>query len=75
MKVTIEITGMHCDHCVRAVEGSLGGVPGVESCRVEVGLAEVTVDAAAVDKADLIAAIRDAGRFEIAGFTSSPVES
>jgi copper chaperone len=35
--VKLQVTGMSCEHCVRAVEKALKGVPGVESV-VEVSL-------------------------------------
>ena len=43
MRHQIEIEGMSCDHCVRAVERALRAVSGVE--RVEVELGRATVEA------------------------------
>ncbi|GAE24495.1 copper(I) chaperone CopZ [Halalkalibacter wakoensis JCM 9140] len=40
-KATIQVKGMSCNHCVSAVEGSVGKLKGVRS--VEVNLAEGTV--------------------------------
>jgi copper chaperone len=41
-KVTLNVLGMSCDHCVRAVEGSVGELSGVNS--VKVNLKSKTVD-------------------------------
>ena len=42
--MTVEIDGMSCDHCVRAVRTALGGVAGLEVCEVKVGSAVVRYD-------------------------------
>jgi copper chaperone len=53
-KVTLNVEGMSCGHCVKAVEGSVGGLKGVSSVKVdlenkkvdvEYNSAEVTLDA------------------------------
>lgn len=41
-KVTLNVQGMSCDHCVKAVEGSVGELNGVNS--VKVNLKANTVD-------------------------------
>jgi copper chaperone len=41
-KVTLNVQGMSCDHCVKAVEGSVGELNGVSS--VKVNLKANTVD-------------------------------
>ncbi|MCA1031560.1 copper chaperone CopZ [Bacillus timonensis] len=41
-KVTLNVSGMSCGHCVKAVEGSVGELSGVTS--VKVNLSEGTVD-------------------------------
>ncbi len=68
-RLRIQITGMHCDHCVRAVEEALSSAPGVRECRIEIGSADVTFDDASVKKADLLAAIRRAGKFDVASIS------
>jgi copper chaperone len=40
--VTLDVQGMSCDHCVKAVEGSVGKLNGVNS--VKVNLKADTVD-------------------------------
>ena len=41
-KVTLHVQGMSCDHCVKAVEGSVGKLTGVSN--VNVHLENGTVD-------------------------------
>ncbi|MBX9971066.1 copper chaperone CopZ [Priestia aryabhattai] len=41
-KVTLKVNGMSCGHCVKAIEGSVGELQGVES--VNVHLKEGNVD-------------------------------
>lgn len=41
-KITLNVTGMSCGHCVKAVEGSVGALEGVEA--VKVNLDKGTVD-------------------------------
>lgn len=42
MQTTLNVSGMSCGHCVKAVEGSVGELSGVES--VKVNLESGTVD-------------------------------
>ncbi|MFD2444388.1 copper chaperone CopZ [Bacillus sp. CGMCC 1.16607] len=53
-KVTLNVAGMSCGHCVKSVEGSVGELRGVSSVKVhlengtvdvEYNSAEVTLDA------------------------------
>lgn len=41
-KVTLNVQGMSCNHCVKAVEGSVGSLEGVNT--VKVNLKEEAVD-------------------------------
>ena len=70
-RLRIQITGMHCDHCVRAVEEALSSAPGVRECRVEIACADVAFDDAAAKKSDLLAAIRRAGAFDVAAISQT----
>jgi copper chaperone CopZ len=56
----IKITGMTCQHCVRAATQALEAVPGVTRAEVDLasGLAQVEGKA---DPAALVAAVQDAG--------------
>jgi Copper chaperone len=58
---TIEIEGMSCNHCVQAVETALRSLAGVEVRRVEVGRATVAYDPTTVNRAQITAAVEDAG--------------
>ena len=40
----LDIEGMSCEHCVRAVRGALEGVAGVRKIDVRVGHADVETD-------------------------------
>ena len=42
--VTLEISGMSCGHCVRAVDAALRAVPGVTVREVQVGSAALAVE-------------------------------
>ena len=60
-RMTMEIGGMTCGHCVRGVSGALKGVPGVEVEQVTVGTATVSYDPAAVSPSQITQAIEDEG--------------
>lgn len=57
---TLKITGLSCQHCVRAATLALEAVPGVTEVAVDLasGLAQIDGEA---DRAALIVAIHDAG--------------
>ncbi len=59
---TFEVRGMTCGHCVQSVTAEVGSVPGVSDVQVDLpsGTVTVTVDMP-VDRADVVAAVRDAG--------------
>jgi copper ion binding protein len=56
----LEIQGMRCDHCVRAVEKALRDIEGVRAVRVEIGWAQVEAEARVAREA-IVAALHDAG--------------
>jgi copper chaperone len=60
MTIEIQITGMSCQHCVRAVREALSAIPRVTSAAVDLdtGTARIEGEAAVPD---LIQAVRDAG--------------
>ena len=67
---TLQIDGMSCDHCVRAVREALEGVSGAVVESVEVGRA--TVDAGPeATRADLVEAVEGAG-YAVTGGESRP---
>jgi copper chaperone len=43
-KVTLNVQGMSCGHCVKAVEGSVGSLSGVSSVKVDLKAATVDVE-------------------------------
>ena len=59
--ITYTVPGMHCDHCVAAVEQELSAVSGVESVEVDLGTKLVVVTGDALDDDALRAAIDEAG--------------
>jgi copper ion binding protein len=59
---TYQVTGMTCGHCVKAVEGALSGLDGVQEVQVDLGAGAVTVTSdAALDVASVASAVDDAG--------------
>ncbi len=63
----ILIDGMHCGACIRRVTTALQSIPGVQLNSVEIGSAEVAFDPAALNPAQITAAI------DRIGFTARPV--
>lgn len=64
---TYIVTGMTCEHCVRAVTDEIGGLPGVSRVDVDLtsGRVQVVSDGPLTD-ADVRAAVAEAG-YEVAG--------
>lgn len=60
MTTELNISGMSCGHCVKAVEGALKGVPGVEGVQVDLAGGKATVEGQA-EQAALIAAVTEEG--------------
>jgi copper chaperone len=60
MTNTLQIRGMTCGHCVRAVTKALQGVAGVEDVSVDLGAGQARVGGAA-DPAALVRAIENEG--------------
>ncbi|MBC8363430.1 MAG: heavy-metal-associated domain-containing protein [Actinobacteria bacterium] len=58
------VPDISCDHCKRAIEEALDGLPDIDSAVVTVDLRDVAVDGSASDEA-VIAAISEAG-YEVA---------
>ena len=67
MQTELNVTGMSCGHCVKAVEGALKAVPGVENAQVSLENGKATVQGNA-DAQALIAAVKEEGYgAEVAG--------
>lgn len=62
---SLQIRGMSCGHCVRAVEDALAELDGVAVDQVEIGAATVRYDPDRTSPAALREAVEDAG-FEVA---------
>jgi copper chaperone len=60
-KVSMQISGMSCGHCVGAVRKALEAVPGVAVEQVAIGSAVVEYDAATVDAQRIRQAVEDEG--------------
>jgi copper chaperone len=64
---TYDVTGMTCQHCVRAVTTEVTALDGVQDVAVDVAAGKVTVRSAApLDFVSLRAAIDEAG-YELTG--------
>ncbi len=68
--VTYQVTGLTCEHCVRAVTAELAGVSGVAAVSVDLvpgGRSAVTVTSAApLPGAAVEAALDEAGNYRLA---------
>jgi copper chaperone CopZ len=68
---TYQVTGMSCEHCVRAVTGELRGLDGVREVRVELvpeSSSAVTVTSEApLPVGAVAAALDEAGDYRLAG--------
>lgn len=40
---TLQVKGMSCGHCVKAIEGSVGALNGVETVKVDLGAGSVAL--------------------------------
>ena len=59
---TFQVQGMTCGHCERAITQEIGRVAGVRSVAVDLPAGAVTVSVdTAVDRADIAAAVDEAG--------------
>jgi copper chaperone len=60
-RVTLEVSGMTCGHCVAAVRNAAGAVAGVTVEQVEIGKVVATIDSTVASPVMLAAAIADEG--------------
>jgi copper chaperone CopZ len=60
-RTTMQISGMTCGHCVRAVKDALAEIDGVQVEQVALGSATVAYDPARTSPAQVAAAVTDAG--------------
>ena len=59
--LTYRVPGMHCAHCVEAVERELAAVPGVEQAEADLESKAVTVTGEGLSDEAIRAAIEEAG--------------
>lgn len=57
----LDITGMSCGHCVKAVEKALSALDGVKAESVVIGSATVSFDPALISAQKVADAVTDAG--------------
>jgi copper chaperone CopZ len=60
------VTGMTCEHCVRAVTGELSALPGVGDVDVDLGTGTVSVTSDAPLPDDAVRAAVDEAGYELA---------
>ena len=60
-ELKLEVAGMSCGHCVKAVRDALASVPGVTVHDVKVGSATVSLDEKASTVGDVVDAVYNAG--------------
>lgn len=62
-QVQLQVSGMSCAHCERAVKEALGALPGVSDVQVslETGAVTASIDPVQVQEAQLKEAIEEAG--------------
>lgn len=60
-KIHLDIEGMSCGHCVRAVRDALSAVDGVEVRDVSIGSADIAVDERRAPRDRILDAVADAG--------------
>lgn len=61
--ITLKVEGMSCNHCVNAVEGSVGKLEGVSKVKVDLdnGTVDVELNSSKVSKDAIKDAIEDQG--------------
>ncbi|MBV8817043.1 MAG: heavy-metal-associated domain-containing protein [Acidobacteriaceae bacterium] len=60
-ELSLRVTGMHCEACVRRLSVALGKMPGVEVEKVEVGSARLRYDPQATSPDQIAQAVEKAG--------------
>ena len=64
------ISGMHCDACVASIRDAIDNVVGVTATDVTLDAADVTFDQSACGVAEVLAAVRGAGPFDVTAFST-----
>ena len=66
MITNYNVTGMTCGHCVAAVTDEVSAIPGVSEVKVELAGPLQVESTAEVDFAAVVAAVKEAGDYEVA---------
>ncbi|MFE9200765.1 heavy-metal-associated domain-containing protein [Micromonospora sp. NPDC007230] len=64
---TYAVSGMTCEHCVRAVAEELSALPGVEEVRVDLAAGTATVTSSDALPVETVRAAVDEAGYELAG--------
>ncbi|MEU5723317.1 MULTISPECIES: heavy-metal-associated domain-containing protein [unclassified Micromonospora] len=64
---TYAVSGMTCEHCVRAVTEELSALPGVEEVRVDLAAGTATVTSSDALPVETVRAAVDEAGYELAG--------
>ena len=67
MQTELNVTGMSCGHCVKAVEKALKAVPGVENVQVSLEPGKAVVEGNASQQAMIAAIVEEGYAAEVAG--------
>ena len=66
MITNYNVTGMTCGHCVAAVTEEVSAIPGVSEVKVELAGPMQVESTAEADFAAVVAAVKEAGDYEVA---------
>lgn len=61
MQKTVIIEGMHCQHCVSAVQEALSSLPGITEVQVDLASGQAVIQAGSIDDSAVREAIEDIG--------------
>lgn len=64
---TYQVQGMTCGHCVKAVSGEIGALPGVTDVQVDLTSGQVTVTSDQPLESDTVRAAVDEAGYELVG--------
>lgn len=67
MAIELKVTGMSCEHCVKAVENALRAIPCVQDVKVDLIGAHATVQGEASPQAMLAAVVEEGYQAEVVG--------
>jgi len=70
IRLHLNISGMHCDGCAASIRDALRQAEGVMAADVMMDEANVSIDEARCGVSDVVAAVRQAGEFEVTGFAA-----